>query len=419
MMRRFFRSSALLLQDITLVSKSLKVTLQDTTAFAQLVEAVKTQMKLELPQFVSFNKEFDYLSVVDDKSLDICLKLALPNALMLNVKGKPIKPEQPPKQPDFEEQHVSFMYSQANSQMEAGDFEKAAETYTQCVDKLSSNPDKLGDVLACKAGIAQCLLHLNKTQEARLLLESILQQYSEAGFPKDSRHKFIRLFLAETLLRQSKLPEAIQAYEELESSLSEAPEPLYERVCRGLGDLYASQGRFDEAQIVLRKGLAYSKSQEERTLAIANISALLGIVETIRNNLQESELLLTEAISIFTEKAGEDSLDAMELTFRLATCVLKQGRVEASKELFEGLVSKYRSTQRPKDSIFSNYLLGYAETLYILDQLEGAKTVAQEVLEIERAVQGRFLPEAESCLAAIADKEKESKRRASGVSYKN
>lgn len=422
-MLRFFRSSAALWQEVTLLHRAQKVTLVDITKYTELLEAARKMNLLE-PSFVSLNKEFDLIQVVDDKSLDMCLKLALPHSLMLNVKGRtplhktdfvaattnpdleaallnPDSGTASPK-PDFEAEHVSFMYSQANGQMEAGNFEKASETYTQCIDRLIGKPDKLGDVLACKAGLAQCLLHLDKAEESRRLLEEILQQYSEAGFPKDSRHKYLKLFLAETQLRQSKFREAMETYEELEASLRDNPEAPYARVCRDLGDLYASQGHIQEAAQVLNRGLTYSSSQEERSLQTANLTALLGIVESIRQNYGVAEKRIGEAVSIVTEKLGPDSIDSIELNYRLAANIARQGRLEEAKQLFETLLERYRSKQYPSNSMLSNFLLGYAEVLYILALMPEARKAAQEVIEIEAGnEQSRYLAEARNCVEEI------------------
>jgi tetratricopeptide (TPR) repeat protein len=405
MIRRFFRTSSALWQDVTLFHKTLKVTLPDITTYSQLLDAAKTKANLTEPKFVTFNKEFDFIQVTDDKTLEVCLKLASPKPLLLNLKGKEVMP-------DFEAEHVSFMYSQANVQMEAGDFAKAASTYSQCIDRLKTNPEKLGDLLACQAGLAQCLLHLDRPEEARALLESILTQYTEAGFPEDSRQMYIRLFLAETLLRQSKFAEATTLYVALEQTLRANPQPLYLRVCWDLGDLYASQNRIEEAAEVLERGLGYSRTLDARSLQTANLLALLGIVETIRERLAVAEGYLAEAFSVLSEKQGPGAPNTTEMGYRLATVIKSQGRLAEAQQHFEGLLGQYRTSQRPRDSKLANYLLGYAEVLYLSDRLSEASEAAQEALDIESLSKGKFFEEAQACLATIAKRAADKRQEA-------
>jgi tetratricopeptide (TPR) repeat protein len=405
MIRRFFRTSSALWQDVTLYHKTLKVTLPDITTYSQLLEAAKTKANLTEPEFVTFNSEFDLTKVTDDKTLEVCLKLASPKPLLLNLKGTVVNT-------DFEPQPLTFMYSQAKVQMEARDFAMAASTYSQCIDRLKTNPEKLGELFACQAGLAQCYLHLNRLEEARTLLESILTQYTEAGIPEDSRQMQTRIFLAETLLRQSKFDEATNLYVAIEQTLRATPQPLYSIVCWNLGDLYTSQNRIEEAGEVLERGLRYSRTLDARGLQTADLLGLLAVVETIKDRYAVAEGYLAEAFAILLEKQGPAAPDTTEMGYRLATVIKSQGRLAEAQLHFEGLLGQCRTSQRPKDSNLANYLLGYAEVLFLSDRLSEAREAAQEALDIESLSKGSLVEEAQAFLAAIARKAAEKRQEA-------
>ena len=188
----------------------------------------------------------------------------------------------------------------------------------------------------------------------------------------------------------------------IDSTLADAPGVQSE--LRSLfGQVYASLGLYDRAEVVLERALAQRRAEYgERHPAVADVLDALGTVRMEQGKLDQAEPLLRESLAQRRALLGNrDSATAASLN-SLATLMHQRNENAVADSLYRESLDIRRAVYGQNHSAVANVLSNLGSVLVTKGEFSAAEAPYREALAIEQRVYGENHPQTASTIHNLA-----------------
>jgi eukaryotic-like serine/threonine-protein kinase len=188
----------------------------------------------------------------------------------------------------------------------------------------------------------------------------------------------------------------------IDSTLADEPS-VQSELRRLFGQVYASLGLYDRADVVLERALAQRRAQYgERHPAVADVLDALGTVKMEQGKLDQAEPLLREALAQRQSLLGKrDSATAASLN-SLATLLHDRNDFAAADSLYREAVAIRRAVYGESHAAVANSLSNLGSVLVTRGNFTAAEAPYREALAIEQRVYGENHPQTASTIHNLA-----------------
>ena len=154
-----------------------------------------------------------------------------------------------------------------------------------------------------------------------------------------------------------------------------------QRVMGNLALALTASGKLQEAEALLRRGLA-AASQPDHAALRAILLTNLSICMQSQQRLEEAESVCAEAMNLRRKVLGNSHRDTLFAMHNLAQCQVALRRFTEAAELLEEVVDLAREHLDADDWALAEFLFGYGECLRRTERRDEAESLLLESQEL-------------------------------------
>jgi len=261
----------------------------------------------------------------------------------------------------------------------------ADELLAAGADRIRSNLSDRPEIQAALMGtIGRVYFSLGEYSESVTLLDEALDRRIAGYGDEDPEVSALRNDLAEVLIE---LPDYGRAASLLEDALAANRRKL------GPGSAQVARNLFTLASLNLKTGQLATANEYARSsieiyeplavdyaVELAQAKALLGRILQVSGELEQSEVLLREAIDIIARSEGEDHPSLAYYLQNLAVLQRSQGDLAAATTSFEQAVEAIRRILGEQHPAYADTLMDLGAVLHVQGDLDRAESLMRDAL---------------------------------------
>lgn len=171
-----------------------------------------------------------------------------------------------------------------------------------------------------------------------------------------------------------------------------------------LGEVQANLGHLEEAEQLVRRGLALRRDVlGESDPEVARSLNHLGRIARRRGRYDHAERLYREALDLQVEAFGERSLEVAQTLYELGFLAPYRGHPRESVELFGRVLEIRRDLVGPEDPLVASSLMDEAAALKRIGRYAEAESRIREALAMRERLLGEDHPDVANSLLHLGD----------------
>ena len=195
--------------------------------------------------------------------------------------------------------------------------------------------------------------------------------------------------LAYLYLQDGNYPQAATTADELlanDRKLYSAEAPEFVQSVLSVAEIYLEVDRLKQAERILISSLRY---QEKSSLGRGLLLNRLGELYTYTGSYSRASEVLTEALDVVGEMAGEESAEYVSTAVNLGILYMSQGKYPEAEEIFEVALTHVDPSEPAYPSLLNNQAL----VLQSLGQLDRAEKALRKIKTIDSLSVGTMHPD--------------------------
>jgi CHAT domain-containing protein len=170
-----------------------------------------------------------------------------------------------------------------------------------------------------------------------------------------------------------------------------------------LANVYESQGRYTEAESLLRQALEMNQRLlgEQHPIIATNLNQLANVYES-QGRYTEAESLIRQALELRKRLFGEEHPDVATSLHSLALVYKIQGKYDEAEPLYHQALEMYKHMLGEKHPYVATSMSSLALLYYDRGQYEEAESLFRQALDIEKSQLGKQHPNVATTLNDLA-----------------
>jgi CHAT domain-containing protein len=250
---------------------------------------------------------------------------------------------------------------------------------------------------------------LEQVAKADSLLNFI--EPSLSSYPK--AHFFHGVWMSEkanVLLKQRKMPEALEKLEQAEKILVSFP-ANYFFLLVNKSIVFIQTGKIVEAENTLRNAKILAETHDfQRFIFYPKIFHLLGNIGLMKGDVQEAEKNYSLAAELLKTNFSTSSLDFAVTNYSLASMYLSTGRYEQSEHSAQVAIPLFQQIIGQNSPYYAYCLSVLGRSYYLNNKEKEAEVTLKNAISVFEKTVGTKHPDYGSMLGSLANLYKETKR---------